>query len=124
MEKAVRHIVFVLLISTSIGGCANNPNGSDFMTADINKYKLWYDRFPSERLVIGMPQSEIVALFGANLRVVEASQNRQMLAVDRWKSVQGPDYVDSTLILAVADNKLESWKVENGNAVTLVPRSW
>ncbi len=118
-------ILAAFLITAALGGCATNPAGSDWMAADFNKYDSNYAAFPTNRLTVGMPRSELAAIFGKNLRQVEANQNREVLAVDRWASVQGPDHVNSRLLLTVRDNKLSSWSVERNTLnVKNVNPSW
>lgn len=100
------------LIAVALGSCASNPAGSNWLVADFNKYNSNYAVFPTHRLAVGMPRSELAAIFGGDLRRVAANQNTEVLAVDRWASVQGPDHVGSQLLLSMRDNTLVSWKIE------------
>ncbi len=104
----MRRIFAAFLTSAAVAGCAINPAGSNWVEADFNKYGLNYDAFPIDRLTIGMPRSELAAIFGNKIRHVETNQNGEVLVADRWVSHVGPDDLAERLILNVRDGKLAS----------------
>ena len=111
--------VFLALLS----GCASNPSGSSWGTADFNKYDKNYAPFPTKQLSIGASKNDVLSMLGSDYELVEAGSEYEVLAYQQWVSVAGPDYVGKTLYLNLRNNKLTHWKVTS-DTVAIVPRSW
>lgn len=118
----MKRIVFTAL-ALLCAGCASNPSGSNWAVADFNKYGLNYAPFNVDRLQPGAPLAEIKALYPSATRIA-AGPNSETYSVDRWESVQGPDYVAERLIMRFQNGRLAEWKIDSSGTVTVVPRSW
>jgi hypothetical protein len=117
----------ILALGLSAGllaGCQTNPQGSDWVAADFNKYDKNYSEFNTSALRAGMSKSQVLQVLGATHKVVQSnSRGSEVLAFEKWASVVGPDYVEETLYAVMHNNSLESWSISN-NLTTIVPRQW
>jgi len=116
-------LLLVFIFAALIQGCASSPSGSSWMYADFNKYGKNYADFPTERLSIAQTKQEVVGVLGSNYKVVEAGENYEVISYQKWKSIAGPDYVESTLYLRIIEGKLKNWKISS-DTVEVVPRTW
>ena len=116
--------IAAILFAVCVAACASNPKGSNWALADLNKYDRNYTPFPTGRLKIGMPKAEAQAMFGANMKRVSADPAAETFVVERWVAVAGPDYVGERLFMRFDRERLANWKVDNGNVVTVAPRTW
>lgn len=116
----------LLIVMLALGGCATNPEGSNWGLADLNKYGKNYAPFPTDRLQIGMPKAAVVAMFGGSMQRVAAEPTAETFVVERWVSVAGPDYVGERLFLRIDRDRLANWKIDQAgqSTVMVVPRSW
>jgi hypothetical protein len=114
----------LVTISIAMAGCVSNPEGSNWAVADLNKYDRNYAAFPTDRLKIGMPKAEAQAMFGGNMKRVSADPVAETFVVERWVAVAGPDYVGERLFMRFDRDRLANWKVDNGNVVTVAPRTF
>jgi hypothetical protein len=97
-----------LLLAACVSSKGANPLVTDFDKGGLN-----YDRFPVERLSIGMPVAELQAMFGRTLVRVGSSSKGDAYVVERWVSVPGPDYVGERLFITVENGALASWRISS-----------
>jgi hypothetical protein len=112
---------FALAAFLLVQGCAS-PAGSNWLAADFNKYDNNYSPFATSQIRIGQPKSEILQIFKGGT-TVEAAENVEIIAFQKWASVPGPDYVEQTLYVRLVKGKVAGWKVTN-DTVAIVPRAW
>ncbi|MFM9913052.1 MAG: hypothetical protein ACKVN9_05935 [Methylophilaceae bacterium] len=114
---------FILCAALIIQGCASSPSGSNWATADFNKYDKNYASFPTAQIKIGQPKSELITVLGEKFDVVEAGEGYEVISYQKWKSAAGPDYVEQTLYVRLVDNRVKNWKLTH-DTVEVVPMSW
>mgnify|MGYP001195172979 CR=1 FL=1 len=112
----------IILIIFFISGCAS-PEGSNWIHSDFNKYDKNYSPFETSFLKIGMDKNSVVNKLGLDFRTVEVTKDYEVISYQKWKSVNGPDYVEETLYLKFENAFLASWKIVN-DTTEIVPRSW
>lgn len=120
--KFVRLLTGVVVIGL-VQGCTQMDNGANWFVADFNKYGQNYAPFPTHQIKIGQKFSRTSDILGPNFSVVEENSSYRVVAYQKWASVLGPDYVEQTLYLKVADGLVVSWKLTK-DTVTIVPLTW
>ena len=112
----------VLLFAVVLTSCAN-PAGSSWWVTDFNKYDKNYAPFQTGKIRIGQSKMELQNVLGGDYKVVEAGEGYEIVAYEKWASVLGPDYVDQTLYVRLANDKVQKWKITN-DSVVIAPRTW
>lgn len=104
---------FYCLLLFSASACAS-PQGATWAFADFNKYQKNYADFDRTVLTIGAEKRVVLEALGLEAVPVAAGPDYEVLAIERWKVVGGPDHLMSHLFLLFRDGRLNSWKVEGG----------
>jgi hypothetical protein len=116
----MKRILFVPLLMI-ITGCASAPRGANWALADFGKYDKNYATLQTNRIEIGQSKAALLDVLPKEFRTVEAGQGYEVLAFQKWKAVAGPDYVEQTLYVRIADDRVTHWKLTNDIDVTVLP---
>lgn len=88
---------FYCLLLFSASACAS-PQGATWAFADFNKYGKNYTDFDRSVLTIGDEKGVVLNSLGLDAVPVAAGPGYEVLAIERWKSVGGPDHLMSHLL--------------------------
>lgn len=123
MKNIAYFLLCMVLLAVLVQGCASAPSGSNWAYADFNKYDKNYAAFPTSHIKIGQSKAELISQLGEGYNVVEAGEDYEVIAYQKWKSVAGPDYLEQTLYIRLVNDQVKNWKITN-DTTEIVPRSW
>jgi hypothetical protein len=101
----------------TLTGCGTSPKGAAWAVADFNKYDKNYLDIPLQSIQAGSSKKDIYdSLTSAgikDIRIVQKlvvnGEDVEILYVEKWRSVAGPDYIESRFFIHLVNGISKGW---------------
>ena len=86
-------------------------SGANWFYADFSAYDKNYSDFEVEKIIIGMPETELLEAIVIPYRIQSVTEEYKILEFEKWRSVPGPDYVEERLLVKITDDEVVAFTI-------------